>query len=61
MKTALLEPRNKRFMLLSDADIPLYPATLTYLQIMQVKVIDSVWLRGVWSALLPGMEIAAVK
>ena len=36
LRTALLEPRNQRFMLLSDADIPLYPATLTYLQLFQV-------------------------
>ena len=35
LRAALLEPRNQRFILLSDADIPLYPATLTYLQLFQ--------------------------
>ena len=51
LRAALLEPRNQRFVLLSDADIPLYPATMTYLQLFQVRLVMEVSQRG-WPACL---------
>ena len=37
LRAALADPLNQRFLTLSDSDVPLYPATLTYLQLMQVS------------------------
>lgn len=37
MKVALQEPLNQRFILLSEAGIPLYPPTAMYFQLMSEK------------------------
>ena len=52
LRAALLEPRNQRFILLSDADIPLYPATMTYLQLFQACP-DALC---IWSCQQPGTD-----
>ena len=38
MKIALQEPLNQRFILLSEAGIPLYPPTTLYYQLMSEKM-----------------------
>ena len=37
LQAALAEPRNQRFVLLSDTDIPLYPARLIWMQLATVR------------------------
>jgi len=34
LREALKEPRNQRFLLLSDSDVPLYPPTVVWQQLM---------------------------
>lgn len=50
-RAALKDPRNQRFVLLSDLDIPLYPAAAVYHELMQDTL--SRWVRG-WGCLVLG-------
>lgn len=34
LRHALTDPLNQRFLMLSDTDVPLYPARMVYLQLM---------------------------
>ena len=45
-QAALVEPRNERFVLLSDSDVPLYPAKLTWMQLAMVRVVGRGGLRA---------------
>lgn len=55
MKIALQEPLNQRFILLSEAGIPLYPPTTLYYQLMSEKMsrINSCTNDGVSSTIYP--------
>lgn len=52
LRAALAEQRNERFVLLSDTDIPLYPAKLVWMQLATVRPLCS------WRGILRGLHCA---
>ena len=54
LREALADPLNQRFVLVSQADVPLYPAPLAWAQLMseghsRVKTCHAVGAGGVWT------------